>query len=66
LTRTSFIGDVSFIEVCGNVYGLKFMLEKLNKKSSTKHHNVVVRRNGNKFNISCHLAADPSIAEELK
>jgi hypothetical protein len=42
------------------------MLEKLNKKSSTKHHNVVVRRNGNKFKISCHLAVDPFRAEELK
>ena len=42
---TSYIGEISFIEVYGNVYGLNFMLEKYNKKSSRKHHNVVVKRN---------------------
>ena len=41
---TSFNGDVSFIEVYGNVYGIKNMLEKYNKKSRTKHHIVVVKR----------------------
>ena len=63
---TSFIGDISFVEVCGNVYGLYFMLEELKKKSRKMHHNVVVRRNGNKVNISCPLAADPTRAEKLK
>jgi hypothetical protein len=29
---TSFIGEVSIIEVCGNVYGIKFMLEDFLKK----------------------------------
>ena len=41
---TSYIGAVSFIEVYGSVYGLNFMLEKFNKKSRRKHHNVVVKR----------------------
>jgi hypothetical protein len=30
---TSFIGDVSVVEVCVNAFGLNFMLEEFKKKS---------------------------------
>ncbi len=42
---TSFIGDVSIVEVCGNVCGLYFMLEEFLKKSRRKCHNVAARCN---------------------
>ena len=50
----SFIGDVSFLEVCVNVCRLYIMLEELKKKSRQKYHNVVVEEGGNKVHISCH------------
>ena len=40
---TSFIGNVSIIEVYGNVCSLYFMLEELKKKSREKYYIVVVR-----------------------
>jgi hypothetical protein len=40
---TSFIGDISIVEVYVTVCGLYFMLEELKKKSRKKYHNVVVR-----------------------
>jgi hypothetical protein len=51
---TSFIGDISVVEVCVYVCGLCFMLEELKKKSRQKCHNVVVGEGGNKVHISCH------------
>ena len=41
LMSTSCIGDVSVIEVYINIYSLNYMLEKSNKKSIFKYHNVV-------------------------
>ena len=38
---TSFIGDVSVVEVYGNVYRLNLMLEELQNKSREMDHNVV-------------------------
>jgi len=49
---TSFIGDVSVVEVCVYVCGLYFMLEELKKKSRQKYHKVAVREGGNKVNMS--------------
>jgi len=51
---TSFIGNVSIIEVCKNVCSLYFMLEEFQKKSRGKCHNVVVREGGLKLQIACH------------
>ena len=43
---TSFIGDISVVEVCVYVCGLYFMLEELKKKSRQKCHNVAVGGGG--------------------
>jgi hypothetical protein len=40
---TSLIGDISVIEVCGNVCGLYFMLEELKNMSRKNYHNVGAR-----------------------
>jgi hypothetical protein len=42
---TSFIGDVSVVEVYVTVCGLYFMLEEFKKKSRRKCHTVAVRCN---------------------
>jgi hypothetical protein len=55
LRSTSFIGDVSIVEVYVTVFGLYFMLEEFKKKSRRKCHNVVVEEDDNKVKMSHHL-----------
>ena len=40
---TSCIGDISIIEVYGNIFSIYFMLEELKNKSREKYYIVVVR-----------------------
>ncbi len=42
---TSCIGDISIIEVYGNIFSVYFMLEELKNKSREKYHNVVPKCN---------------------
>ena len=50
---TSFIGDVSIIEVCVCICGIYFMLEEFKKKSIQKYHNVAVGEGNNKVHMFC-------------
>jgi hypothetical protein len=53
---TSCIGDISIIEVYGNIFSVYFMLEELKNKSREKYHNVVVEGEEYELHITCqHL-----------